>query len=43
MFFLFDRDGVLIKNYYYFCDKNKIKWLKGAFKAVKELNKKKSE
>lgn len=39
--FFFDRDGVLIKNYGYFCDKSKIKWLKGVFKAVKELNKKK--
>ena len=25
--FFFDRDGVLIKNYGYFCDKDKIKWL----------------
>ena len=39
--FFFDRDGVLIKNYRYLCDKNKIKWLKGAIKAIKILNDKK--
>ncbi len=39
--FFFDRDGVLIKNYGYFCNKNKIKWLKGAIEAIKILNKKK--
>ena len=39
--FFFDRDGVLIKNYGYLCDKNKIKWLKGAIKAIKILNDKK--
>ena len=38
MFFL-DRDGVLIKNYGYFCNKDKIKWLKGSFKSIKILNK----
>ena len=37
--FFFDRDGVLIKNYGYFCDKDKIKWLNGAIKAIKILNK----
>jgi len=37
----FDRDGVLIKNYGYLCDKNKIKWLKGAINSIKILNKKK--
>ena len=37
--FFFDRDGVLIKNYGYFCDKDKIKWLKGSFEAIKFLNK----
>ena len=35
--FLLDRDGVLIKNYGYFCDK-KIKWLKGSIQAIKILN-----
>ncbi len=39
--FFLDRDGVLIKNYGYFCDKNKIKWLNGAFKTIKILNEKK--
>lgn len=39
--FLLDRDGVLIKNYGYFCDKEKIKWLKGSIQAIKLLNKKK--
>ena len=39
--FFFDRDGVLIKNYGYLCDKNKIKWLKGAIESIKLLNKKK--
>tara|TARA_B100002019_G_C20998986_1_gene464307 strand:- start:147 stop:659 length:513 start_codon:yes stop_codon:yes gene_type:complete len=37
--FFFDRDGVLIKNYGYFCNKDKIKWLNGAIKAIKLLNK----
>ncbi len=37
----FDRDGVLIKNYNYNCDINKIKWLKGAIKAIRLLNSKK--
>ena len=37
--FFFDRDGVLIKNYGYFCDKDKIKWLIGAIEAIKLLNK----
>lgn len=37
----FDRDGVLIKNYGYFCDKKKIKWLKGAISSIKILNKRK--
>ena len=37
--FFFDRDGVLIKNYGYFCNKDKIKWLNGAIKAIKILNK----
>ncbi len=36
--FFFDRDGVLIKNYGYFCNKEKIKWLKGSFDAIKKLN-----
>lgn len=39
--FLFDRDGVLIKNYGYICKIEKIKWLKGVFKAINFLNKKK--
>ena len=39
--FFFDRDGVLIKNYGYLSDTNKIKWLKGAIHAIKFLNKKK--
>ncbi len=39
--FLFDRDGVVIKNYGYFCDKKKIKWLKGSIQAIKILNTKK--
>ena len=37
--FFFDRDGVLIKNYGYFCNKDRIKWLSGAIKAIKILNK----
>ena len=37
--FFLDRDGVLIKNYGYFCNKDKIKWLKGSFKSIKILNK----
>ena len=40
--FFFDRDGVLIKNYGYLCDKNKIKWLKGAIESIKLINKKKN-
>ena len=39
--FFLDRDGVLIKNYGYFCNKDKIKWLKGSFNAIKILNLKK--
>lgn len=39
--FFFDRDGVLIKNYGYFCNKHKIKWLKGAIEAIRILNKRK--
>ncbi len=39
--FFFDRDGVLIKNYGYLINYNKIKWLKGAIKAIRFLNKKK--
>ena len=39
--FLFDRDGVLIKNYGYVYKIEKIKWLKGVFKAINFLNKKK--
>jgi D-glycero-D-manno-heptose 1,7-bisphosphate phosphatase len=39
--FFFDRDGVLIKNYGYLINSNKIKWLKGAIEAIKFLNKKK--
>ena len=39
--FFFDRDGVLIKNYGYLINHNKIKWLKGAIKAIRFLNKKK--
>ena len=39
--FFLDRDGVLIKNYGYFCDKDKIKWLNGAFETIKILNEKK--
>jgi D-glycero-D-manno-heptose 1,7-bisphosphate phosphatase len=38
--FFFDRDGVLIKNYGYFVNFNKVKWLKGSIKAIKFLNKK---
>jgi D-glycero-D-manno-heptose 1,7-bisphosphate phosphatase len=38
--FFFDRDGVLIKNYGYLIDIQKIKWLKGAVKAIRFLNKK---
>ena len=36
--FFFDRDGVLIKNYGYFFNEKKIKWLNGAIKAIKILN-----
>lgn len=39
--FIFDRDGVLIKNYGYIFEKKKLKWLKGAISAIKFLNKKK--
>ena len=39
--FFFDRDGVLIKNYGYLSDVDKIKWLKGVIQAIKFLNKKK--
>lgn len=39
--FFFDRDGVLIKNYGYLSDVDKIKWLKGVILAIKFLNKKK--
>ena len=39
--FFLDRDGVLIKNYHYNVDSNKIKWLKGAIEAIKILNKRK--
>ena len=35
---LFDRDGVLIKNYGYLIDIKKIKWLKGSVQAIKKLN-----
>ena len=35
---LFDRDGVLIKNYGYLIDVKKIKWLKGSIQAIKKLN-----
>lgn len=38
---IFDRDGVLIKNYGYVCDINKIKWLKGAIEALQLLKEKK--
>lgn len=38
---IFDRDGVLIKNYGYVYKKNKLKWLKGAIDAIRYLNKKK--
>lgn len=38
---IFDRDGTLIKNYGYFCDPSKIKWLKGVLLALKYLKKKK--
>ena len=38
--FIFDRDGVLIKNYSYNCKIEKIKWLKGSIEAIKFLNKK---
>jgi len=38
---IFDRDGVLIKNYDYIYQKEKIKWLKGSIEAIKFLNKKK--
>jgi D-glycero-D-manno-heptose 1,7-bisphosphate phosphatase len=38
---IFDRDGVLIKNYGYIYKKEKIKWLKGSIEAIKFLNKKK--
>jgi len=39
--FFFDRDGVLIKNYGYLINSQKIKWLKGAVQAIRFLNKKK--
>ena len=39
--FLFDRDGVLIKNLGYLIDSSKIKFLKGSIKTIKFLNKKK--
>jgi D-glycero-D-manno-heptose 1,7-bisphosphate phosphatase len=39
--FFFDRDGVLIKNYGYLINYNKIKWLNGAINAIRFLNKKK--
>ena len=39
--FFFDRDGVLIKNYGYLINSKKIKWLKGAIKAIRFLNKSK--
>ena len=39
--FFFDRDGVLIKNYGYVFEPNKVKWLKGSISAIKYLNKKK--
>lgn len=39
--FFFDRDGVLIKNYGYFSNIHKIKWLKGAINSIKLLNLKK--
>tara|TARA_B100000989_G_scaffold39862_1_gene25295 strand:- start:122 stop:631 length:510 start_codon:yes stop_codon:yes gene_type:complete len=39
--FFFDRDGVLIKNYGYFCNIDKIKWLNGAIRAIRILNKQK--
>jgi D-glycero-D-manno-heptose 1,7-bisphosphate phosphatase len=38
--FIFDRDGVLIKNYGYVFEKKNLKWLKGAISAIKFLNKK---
>jgi len=37
--FFFDRDGVLIKNYGYVHEINKLKWLKGSIEAIKFLNK----
>lgn len=37
--FFFNRDGVLIKNYGYVHEIKKLKWLKGAIKAIKFLNK----
>jgi len=37
----FDRDGVIIKNYGYVYEIEKVKWLKGAIKAIQFLNKKK--
>lgn len=39
--FIFDRDGVLIKNYGYIYENKKIKWLKGSIEAIKFLNNKK--
>jgi len=39
--FIFDRDGVLIKNYGYIYKIKKIKWLKGSIEAINFLNKKK--
>lgn len=34
---IFDRDGTLIKDYGYFCNPDKIKWLKGSLKILKYL------
>ena len=39
--FFFHRDGVLIKNYGYVYEPNKVKWLKGSIPAIRYLNKKK--
>ena len=39
--FFFDRDGVLIKNYGYVYEIEKLKFLKGAINAIKLLNKNK--
>ena len=38
---IFDRDGVLIKDYGYVHSISKTKWLKGSIEAIKFLNKKK--